>query len=128
MTSAAPASLLSLICDTCGDHEAGRTGKPCGKADNPEGSRCAGTYVAAVTIVCEIENGYELYDDVTTHRRATIPAPPWPTEGDEFDDWASEHIFSLTGVGHDDGDSWYDVTITESTDPTLVGMQFEWGY
>lgn len=83
-----------------------------------------------ITISLEIENTYELYDDVTTHKTdVVIPAPPTMEEGtSEYDDWAYDHIYSLTGVGHEDGDSWYDVTITACSEPELVGRAFQFGY
>jgi hypothetical protein len=79
-----------------------------------------------ITVSLRIENTYELYDDVvTTVTDAVIPAPP--ANGDT-DEWAWDHIYPFTGVGHEDGDSWYDVEITASSDPALVGRKFDWGY
>lgn len=84
---------------------------------------------ATITISLEIENAYELYDDVTTYETdVTMPAPPADEDSQEYEDWAYTHIFALTGVGHEDGDSWYDVTVTACSDPALIGRTFEWGY
>lgn len=83
-----------------------------------------------ITVSLKIENTYELYDDVTTYKtNEVIPAPPTLEEDSEaYREWASEHIREFTGVGHEDGDSWYDVTITDSSEPALIGRTFEWGY
>jgi hypothetical protein len=83
-----------------------------------------------VTISLLIENTYELYDDVTVYQsNAVIPAPPDPeTEPDLYDEWKYLHIYCFTGVGHEDGDSWYDVTVLDCSDPELVGQEFDFGY
>lgn len=84
--------------------------------------------VATATVKLHIDNAYELYEDVVTTPTVVVPLPI-PVEGsDERDEWEQEHIFSATGAGHEDGDSWYDVEIVESTVPELVGMTFEFGY
>ena len=79
-----------------------------------------------VHVSLEIENHYELYGTETTYRtRLEIPAPP---EGDTSDDtWQQEYIYPETGVGHEDGDSSYFVKVTASSDPALVGQEFEFG-
>lgn len=84
---------------------------------------------ADFTISLEIENAYELYEDETTHvNDLVLPAPPDDRESPEFEQWAEEHIQPLTGVGHTDGNSWYDVTVTACSDESLVGHNFDWGY
>jgi hypothetical protein len=80
-----------------------------------------------VTVTLRIENTYELYDEVITTPTVTIPAPPPEDDEDAYSEWAQEYIQAETGVGHDDGDSWYDVLVTASTDPELVGRTFEFG-
>lgn len=83
----------------------------------------------AVIVSLHIENTYELYEDVDTHvTDVVIPAPPADVDSKEYEEWAYDHINCYTGVGHTDGDSWYDVEITASSDPELVGRTFEWGY
>jgi hypothetical protein len=42
--------------------------------------------------------------------------------------WGREHIYQFTGTGRTDGDSWYDVTITASSRPELIGRTFQFGY
>lgn len=90
-----------------------------------------------VIVTLEVENTYELYPDANrTFRNAPLPIPPFgsePTDPDDqqaWDDWADEYIRDggYVGVGHEDGDSWYDVEITESSLPSLVGETFDWGY
>ncbi len=84
-----------------------------------------------VSVSLEVVNTYELYETVTTRLRiGLIPAPPTLDEdADAYHEWADEHILCFTGVGHTDGDSWYDVTITECPEQVLlVGRTFEWGY
>jgi hypothetical protein len=84
----------------------------------------------AVIVSLVVKNTYERYEDVViTVTDVVIPAPPADVDSEEYDDWAYEHIHDrYTGVGHTDGDSWYDVRITDSSDPELVGRTFEWGY
>lgn len=79
-----------------------------------------------VHVSLEIDNHYELYANEKTFRtNLEIPAPP---EGDTSDDtWQQEYIYVETGVGHEDGDSSYFVKITASSDPALVGQEFEFG-
>ncbi len=116
-------------CGTCGlswdnNISTATTPVPSGRCpfeyEHPDGS--------TVTVTLVIENTYELYDDVTTtYSDVVVPAPP-SVDSDEYDDWAYDHIRCFTGVGHEDGDSWYDVKITASSDPALVGRTFDWGY
>lgn len=86
---------------------------------------------AHITVSLEIENAYELYEDVTTHvTDAVMPAPPAEVDSEEYETWSDDFIMPLTGVGedHSEGDSWYDVTVTACSDPALVGRKFEFGY
>ena len=80
-----------------------------------------------VTLTLRIDNYYEGGDKVITTPTVTVPAPPPESDEDEYEDWADEHIMAATGTGRTEGDSSYFVKITESTDPTLVGREFEWG-
>lgn len=84
--------------------------------------------MSTVTVSLTIDNRYELYPDEETYEIVTVPAPPADHTGDEFAEWKDEHIRPLCGVGHPDGESWYDVTITDSSDPALIGLTFDWGY
>jgi hypothetical protein len=87
------------------------------------------TAEATVTVNLEIENTYEDGDTViTTVTDAVIPAPPADEDSDEYHEWGQEHIFQFTGTGRTDGDSFYDVTITASSRPELIGRTFEFGY
>ena len=82
-----------------------------------------------ITISLTIDNGYERYADVTTtFTNVRIPAPPDEDDENAFDDWEYAHIRSFTGVGHEDGDSWHDVTVTACSDPSLLGREFDFGY
>lgn len=83
-----------------------------------------------ITVDLTIENTYERYPDETTYRKGlVIPVPP-AKEDDAYEDWKYDHIHSETGVGHEDGDSWYDVTVTASSRPDVlpVGTTFDFGY
>ncbi|GAA0475472.1 hypothetical protein Aca07nite_84340 [Actinoplanes capillaceus] len=87
------------------------------------------------TVSLEIINTYEFYPTaVVTMTDVKIASPPLaypPVTDAEFqalDDWAYDHIYPFTGVGHTDGDSWYDVTVTASSLPWLTGYTFDWGY
>lgn len=80
-----------------------------------------------IAVSLTIDNCYELYDDETTYICARIPAPPRHSDADALHDWASEYLLELTGVGHPDGNSFYSVEITHSTDPALIGEVFEFG-
>lgn len=82
-----------------------------------------------VTVTLAIENTYSLYPTQWTHPTVTVPAPP-AKDTPEYDEWAWEQIYDHTGVGHTDGDSWYDVEVTASSHPDLlpVGAKFAFGY
>jgi hypothetical protein len=83
----------------------------------------------AVILNLYIENRYELYGRIDTKvTGVVVPAPPADEESVEYDDWAYDNINCYTGTGHTKGDSWYDVKVTASSDPALVGRTFEWGY
>jgi hypothetical protein len=81
----------------------------------------------SVVLTFTVSNAYEYYDTIDyTVTNAVVPA----REPDEDpDDWAYKQLYQeFTGVGHPSGDSWYDIEILESSDPTLVGQKFDWGY
>jgi len=84
----------------------------------------------AAIVSLHVENAYELYDDVEYEiNDVVVPTPPSDVDSDEFAEWVQNHIIDpYTGVGHEDGDSWYDVKVTASSDPALVGRKFDWGY
>jgi hypothetical protein len=86
--------------------------------------------VDAVIVSLCVENAYELYEDVeVTVTDVVLPAPPDDEESSDYQEWSQEYIIDrYTGTGHTDGDSWYDVEITASSDPALVGRTFDWGY
>jgi hypothetical protein len=82
-----------------------------------------------ITISLAIENRYEDGDMIpTTVTDALIPAPPADGDADAQDTWEQEHIASFTGTGRTTGDSWYDVTVTACSDPSLIGKTYEFGY
>ncbi|GIF02010.1 hypothetical protein [Paractinoplanes rishiriensis] len=90
---------------------------------------------STITVSLNIINTYQFYPTVAvTVTDARIGRPPlWrppitDVEIRALDDWAYEHIYPFTGVGHTDGDSWYDVTIIASSLPWLTGYTFNWGY
>ena len=90
--------------------------------------RGVGPTDAKITVSLEIENSYELYEDETTHVVDREVNAPSDYSEETLDSWAYDVLFDFTGVGHTDGNSWYDVTITACSDPQLVGKQFDFGY
>ena len=83
-----------------------------------------------VTVSLTIENTYaDGYEQTNYETDIQLPAPTEEDYGDELSDWADEHLHDLTGTGtgRDNVDAWYEVTITSSDEPKLVGRMFEWG-
>lgn len=87
-----------------------------------------------VGLSLRIENAYELYEDVVTYRAVVVPLPPSQDGEDDASvqarrDWEWDYIFCWTGVGHEDGDSWHDVEILESSHPDIVavGNKYDFG-
>jgi hypothetical protein len=98
-------------------------------------TRDAAEAAPTMTISLHIVNTYELYPTVETRVTDAIIAgcpighlPRTDDEHEVFDDWAFDHIQVFTGVGHTDGDSFYDVTVTACSAAWLVGYTFAWGY
>ncbi|MCY1144020.1 hypothetical protein OWR29_39005 [Actinoplanes sp. Pm04-4] len=84
---------------------------------------------ATVQVSLEIENRYE--GDIVIYTRVTdavVPAPAPDSSEAQLYEWALKHLFPFTGTGHVDGDAWYDVTVTASSDPSLIGACFDFGY
>ena len=79
-----------------------------------------------ITVSLHIVNTYEDGEVITTVVTGAEVAAP-PPAGD-LDDWAEDTIYPLTGTGKNNGDAWYDATITASSVPTLVGTTYEFGY
>jgi hypothetical protein len=79
------------------------------------------TAAQTVTLSLTVENHYT--DRTITGRihGVAVPAP-----AGDLTDWAALHLFPHTGTGRT-GNAWYEVEITASTDPALVGMRFELG-
>ena len=50
------------------------------------------------------------------------------TGSEEVELWAEEHLLPLTGTGRVSGEACYDVHVTASSLPTLVGQHFAYGY
>ncbi|MFE0964081.1 hypothetical protein [Streptomyces fungicidicus] len=85
--------------------------------------------MSTATITLRIENTYDDGEEIVTRAVTTVPLPLPDEDSTERMDWEYDHIFPLTGTGRTGGgDSWYDVEITESTAPDLVGLTFEFGY
>ena len=79
-----------------------------------------------ITISLHIVNTYEDGEVITTVVTGAEVAAP-PPAGD-LDNWAEDTIYPLTGTGKSNGDAWYDATITASSEPSLVGTTYEFGY
>lgn len=91
------------------------------------------TYLGNGTIVLglEIDNTYERYDEEhTSFSDLVLPTPDEDDIAEDMDGWAVDNIQPFTGVGHEDGDSWYDVLVSASSKPELVpvGTKFDFGY
>ena len=83
----------------------------------------------SITISLAIENRYDDGSMIPTSvTDAVIPAPPPDTDEEATSAWEWEHILPFTGTGRTDGDSWYDVTVTACSDPTMIGKTYEFGY
>lgn len=83
---------------------------------------------ATITVSLTIGNHYELHPSVTTNvTDVTVPAPPPAEPAARRQQWATEHLLPFTGTGHTDGDSSYDIVITGSSNPDLVGATFTFG-
>ena len=86
------------------------------------------TTTGTILISVSAESTYEDHPDVTTVvKNATVPAPP---VGDEqaLRDWEFDYIRALAVTLDIVGDSWHDVTVTECSDPALVGKIYQFGY
>lgn len=85
-----------------------------------------------VTLTLKIENHYP-GAEIITHTTITVPPPPPARTDDEYDvateDWEQDYIFPETGTDRTEGDSWYFVKVTESSDTSLVpvGTEYEFG-
>jgi hypothetical protein len=84
--------------------------------------------MTTATITLRIENRYEDGSEIETTSVVTVPLPLPEEDTAERSDWEYDHIFPETGTGQESGDAWYDVEITDSTAPELVGLTFEFGY
>jgi hypothetical protein len=88
------------------------------------------SFAPAVIISVDIENAYELYDEVATRVLDLVVAAPTGDDLNGTTEWAYDHLHDLTGVGHPDGDAWHDLTVTASSDPAIIpiGQHFDFGY
>lgn len=80
------------------------------------------------TIKLRIENRYESGGMVVTEATTTVPLPLPAEDSDERSDWEYDNIYCHTGTGRTQGDAWYDVEVVESSEPSLLGLTFEFGY
>lgn len=85
---------------------------------------------APIVVTLTVENTYAEHEDVTwTIRNAIIEPPPPDQDCDDYREWEQTWVIDLfTGAGHTTGDSWYDIEITDSSDPALKGHTITWGY
>ncbi len=82
-----------------------------------------------MVVTMDIENTYERYGTVWTKVTLLVPPEPDPEKDpDGHDDWTQRFINDQTGTGRTGGDSWYDITWTECSNPAHVGRTFDWGY
>jgi len=76
---------------------------------------------APVRLDLSIENVY-IGQTVTTRISTEVPAPPSAAEQELLEDWAADNLFPLTGTGRTEGDAMYWVTVTASSDPSLISV------
>lgn len=82
--------------------------------------------VPTLTFSMDIENAYTDFDPIDT--RVVDGMIPAPENLDDLEDWQAQYLNDFTGAGHVEGDSFYDMTITECSVAALVGQTFDWGY
>lgn len=82
-----------------------------------------------MAISVTIENVYEDGDTVETEVTGQeVPLPADEDVADDYEDWAYEHLFPLTGTGKEGGDAAYFLKVTAFDErPDMVGREFEWG-
>lgn len=78
-------------------------------------------------ITVKVDNIYEDGTEVTVTEEADIEEPWGEPDTDDWEDWADEQLFPLTGTGKTEGDAGYFLEITACEDASLVGQKFEWG-
>jgi hypothetical protein len=93
-----------------------------GTPDTPNSSDQENT----ITVSLKVENIYPDDIVVNTVLDATVEAPE-TLESPGLDEWAFDELFPFTGTGRTDGASAYDITVTASSEPALVGRNFEFG-
>lgn len=75
-----------------------------------------------------IENRYQDRSLVVTRTTVRCSPPPSRSDAEAFAEWVDTNVRQHTGTGRVEGDAWYDVTITQSSDPSWMGRQFGFGY
>lgn len=86
-----------------------------------------------ITVSLTVENTYvDGYEQTNYQTDIDVEAPAETdfVENDEHDlnDWANEVLepFTGTNTGRENVDAGYEIEITASSDPRLVGKRFEW--
>lgn len=89
--------------------------------------------VPQVTVSMTVENTYADGFEQTNYATDVVVEAPAETdfvENDAHDltDWADEVLQPFTGTdtGRENVDAGYEILITASSDPRLVGKRFEW--
>jgi hypothetical protein len=78
-----------------------------------------------MTVTVRIENTYE--DGHESVLEVEVESPEVPTD---LEEWWEERVWEHTGDGHALGSgmgAWYEATIIEADDASLVGLSMEWG-
>lgn len=76
--------------------------------------------LALMRVSLHVVNRYELYDDaVRTFTDELMPLIPAETASHDGG-WTHELHDRFTGVGHEKGDSWYDITVTDCSLPEMI--------
>lgn len=78
-----------------------------------------------MTVIVRIENTYE--DGHESTLEVEVGDPP---NVDDLEDWWEDQVWEHTGDGHALGSgmgAWYEATIIEADDASLVGLSMEWG-
>ena len=83
------------------------------------------TPAPTITVSLAIDNIYPGEVIRTSAKNVVVPAPEDVSDTGALEEWAAEHLLAYTGTGRVDGDSSYDLTVTASQMPELIGRTFE---
>lgn len=71
-----------------------------------------------------IYNGYELYDSETVEKEIEVPGIEPGESVEDYLERINDELFDHTGVGHTDGNSFYEMESIDGLEPQI---KKEWG-